>query len=168
MKIINSTLEDLDDIFNLYDHAISYQKSVSKKGWRGFERAMVEKEINEKRHFKIVDEGILSCTFLIAFSNPNIWRDSGIDNAIYLHRIATNANFRGRSYVNKIVDWSVAYGKRLKKSAIRLDTHSGNTKLNNYYISCGFTYKGIVAIDWTSDLPEHYKEGPFSIFEIIL
>lgn len=168
MKIVNSTLEDLEDIFKLYDDATAYQKSVTNKSWRGFEKALVEKEINESRHFKITDDGQLACTFLIAFNNPTIWKDSGTDNAIYLHRIATNANFRGRSYVKKIVDWAVAYAKEMNKSLIRLDTHSGNEKINTYYINCGFTYKGIVSIEWTSDLPEHYKDGPFSIFEISL
>ncbi len=168
MEILQSTSEDIDAILYLYEDATAYQRTVGKKSWKGFDRALVEKEINEKRHFKIVDEGELACTFLIAFNNPIIWKDSGDDNAIYLHRIATKANFRGRSYVKKIVDWSIEYGKDLNKSFVRLDTHSGNDKINDYYKSCGFKYKGMSSILWTEDLPEHYKDGPFSIFEIKL
>ena len=71
-----------------------------------------------------------------------------------------------RNYVKKIVEWTVNYAKENKKLFVRLDTHSGNERINEYYISCGFTYKGISEIEWTADLPEHYKEGSFSLFEI--
>ena len=168
MKIVNSTIKDIDQIFKIYDDATSYQKDVGKKSWKGFDKELIEKEISEKRHFVIIDDGEVACTFLIAFSNPTIWNDKGEDNSIYLHRIATKTNFRGRSYVKKIVDWSVEYAKELNKSFVRLDTHSGNERINDYYKKCGFTYKGISTIEWTADLPEHYKDGPFSIFEIVL
>jgi hypothetical protein len=49
-----------------------------------------------------------------------------------------------------------------------MDTTSGNEKLNQYYISCGFTYQGITSIDWSNELPEHYKHNTFSLFEINL
>ncbi|MCX7547265.1 GNAT family N-acetyltransferase [Xanthomarina sp. F1114] len=168
MKILKSTLEDINDIFKLYDDATSYQKKVNNKSWRGFSRSLVEQEIDENRHFKIIEGKELACTFLIAFKNPVIWEDAGHDNAIYLHRIATNSNFRGQGYVKKIVAWTIQYAKEKNIDFVRLDTHSGNEKINTYYKSCGFTYKGIKSIEWTSDLPEHYKDGPFSLFEIAL
>jgi tRNA A37 threonylcarbamoyladenosine biosynthesis protein TsaE len=68
----------------------------------------------------------------------------------------------------KIIDWTKKYAKENDKEYIRLDTHSGNERINKYYTSCGFTYKGISTIEWTSELPEHYKEGSFSLFEIKL
>lgn len=166
MKIINSTFEDLDTIFKLYDAATAYQKTVNTKSWNGFERTLVEKEITENRHFKIIEDDDLACTFVIAFSDPTIWKNSDQDRAIYLHRIATNPNFRGRSYIKKIVTWAIAYTKENGLSFIRMDTQSGNDKLNAHYINSGFIYKGISTIEWTSDLPEHYKTGPFSLFEM--
>ena len=51
---------------------------------------------------------------------------------------------------------------------IRLDTTSGNEKLTNYYIQCGFTYLGDQECVITDLLPAHYKNGPFSLFEIKL
>lgn len=168
MKILKSTIADIDNIFKVYDDATSYQKTVNNKSWRGFDRALVEKEINENRHFKIMEGNELACTFLIAFNNPVIWKDTGLDKAIYLHRIATNSNFRGRGYVKKIVDWTIQYAKEKNLDFVRLDTHSGNERINTYYKGCGFTYKGVKSIEWTADLPEHYKDGPFSIFEIKL
>lgn len=168
MEILLSQLKDMDAIFNIYEDATAYQKTVNNKNWKGFERSLIEQEIKESRHYIIKDEGEIACTFLIAYKNPVIWDDSGSDQAIYLHRIATKSEFRGRGYTQKIVDWAIKYAKDNGKSYLRLDTHSGNEKINAYYKSCGFTYKGIRSITWTDDLPIHYKDGPFSIFEIKL
>lgn len=168
MKILNSETEDVDKIFKIYEDATAYQKTVNNKSWKGFERALVEKEISENRHFKIMEGDEIACSFVITFSDPIIWKNTTPDNAIYLHRIATNSSFRGRSYLKRIVEWSLKYGKEKDVSFIRLDTHSGNEKINRYYISCGFSFKGVSEIEWTADLPEHYREGPFSLFEIVI
>lgn len=168
MKIKNSELENIDEILELYEKATVYQKTVNNKSWRGFKKEQVEKEINERRHFIIMEGTEISCTFLIAFDDPIIWKNRSKDPSIYLHRIATNPNFRGKAYVKKIVNWATDFAYANKKTFIRLDTHSENEKINSYYKSCGFKYKGISFIQWTEDLPEHYKEGSFSLFEIAL
>jgi ribosomal protein S18 acetylase RimI-like enzyme len=81
---------------------------------------------------------------------------------------ATNASFRGRSYVSKIVDWAIEFAKENNLSFVRLDTHSGNERINKHYTHCGFKFKEISSIDWTSDLPDHYQDGPFNLFEICI
>lgn len=166
MTILKSTEEDIDAIFELYNQATAHQKKVAKKSWRGFERELIEKEIAENRHFVIKDENQIASTFVITFDDEIIWKQANSQPSVYLHRIATNPDFRGRNYVKKIVDWAINYAKENEKLYVRLDTHSGNERLNEYYVNCGFAYKGISEIEWTSDLPEHYKEGSFSLFEI--
>ena len=166
MKIINSKTEDIDAVFKIYDAATAHQKKVAKKSWRGFERSLIEQEIAEKRHFIIKENEAVACTFVLTFNDAIIWKEANLQPSVYLHRIATNPDFRGRNYVKKIVDWAVNYAKENQKLFVRLDTHSGNERINEYYTNCGFTYKGISEIEWTADLPEHYKEGSFSLFEI--
>ena len=166
MIILKSKPEDIDAIFKIYDEATAYQKTVTKKSWRGFERTLIEREITENRHFVIKEEEEIACTFVITFDDKIIWKEASLEPSIYIHRIATNPDFRGRNYVKKIIDWTVNYAKENDKLYVRLDTHSGNERINAYYESCGFAYKGISEIEWTSDLPEHYKEGSFSLFEI--
>ena len=168
MIIQKSTLADIPAIFKLYDLATAHQKTVTNKGWKGFKISQVTKEIEEDRHFIILEGGTIACTFLITFNDEIIWKEASNDTAVYLHRIATNPLFRGNSYVRKIVDWAKEYAQENNKQFIRLDTHSGNDKIKAYYESCGFTYKGISHIEWTEELPEHYKEGSFSLFEIEL
>ncbi|MBO3099941.1 GNAT family N-acetyltransferase [Gelidibacter pelagius] len=166
MNISQSTLADINDIFTLYDAATAYQKTVNNKSWSGFDRALIEKEINENRHYKIMEGNEMASTFVVTFEDPVIWDNSDQDKAIYLHRIATDPNYRGRSYIKKIIEWSKSLAKERDIDFIRMDTHSGNDRLNSYYIRSGFVHKGIRDIEWTSDLPEHYKTGPFSLFEM--
>jgi len=168
MLIRKSTAVDIDEIFKRYDEAIAYQMTMTNKGWRGFEKQRVLREIEEGRHFIIEEDGGMACTFLITFSDPVIWKGLDEQPAVYLHRIATNPLYRGNAYVEKIVAWAKDYAKSLNIDFIRLDTMSGNERINAHYQRCGFTYKGINHIEWTADLPEHYKEGPFSLFEIDL
>jgi ribosomal protein S18 acetylase RimI-like enzyme len=166
MKIFNSTAADTDAIFRLYEEGTAYQKLVAKKHWKGFERSLVEKEIDEKRQWKIIINEQIACVFSISFNDPFIWQEKDKDPAIYIHRIATNPLFRGNSFVKIIIAWAKGYAKENGKKFIRMDTGSGNEKLNNYYISCGFTYLGAVQLGDTADLPEHYRNGSSSLFEI--
>ena len=166
MIIQNTSAEDIDAVFYLYDEATKYQKKHQKNSWKGFDRKEIEAEISEGRHYVIKEDNTVACTFLIAFESPLIWKDSNKDPAIYLHRIATHPNYRGRGYVKAIIEWSKTLAKAQNKYFIRLDTHTKNDKINAYYSSCGFTNKGISILDWTNDLPEHYKAGEFTLFEM--
>ncbi len=166
MKIENSTYNDLSAIFKLYEEGTAYQKKVAKKHWKGFERSMVEKEIEEQRQYKIIVDGQIACVFAITFSDPYIWQEKNSDPAIYIHRIVTNPAFHGQGFVKIIVEWAKNYAKQNGKLFIRMDTGSGNDKLNNYYIKCGFNYLGIIEIKEAENLPKHYIGGSSSLFEI--
>jgi len=168
MEIRHSILDDIPAIFDIYEQASAYKLQVGNKGWKGFKISQVQQEIDENRHFVIMEGMAIACTFVLTFKDDIIWKNSAADAAIYIHRIATNPQYRGNSYVAKIINWARHYAQVHNKKYIRLDTHSGNEKINNYYTSCGFTYKGISQIDWTPELPAHYKDGSFSLFEISL
>ena len=166
MTIQNSIKEDIGTIFQLYDAATDLQKKLAPKHWKGFDRKLIEKEIDEKRHWKIMDEGQLACTFATTFNDAVIWGEKNDQPALYIHRIATHHDFRGRSYVNRIVEWAEEFARANGKDFIRMDTGSGNQRLNDYYIRCGFEYLGIVQMGDAGDLPEHYQNGSFSLFEM--
>jgi len=168
MQITNSTPEDIDQLFELYDAATAYQKKVGNNHWKGFDRALVLAETVANRQWKIMIDGEIAGVFLITFNDPLIWLEKDNDQAIYIHRIATNPVYRGHHLVKHIVQWAATYARQLEKQFVRLDTGSGNEKLNSYYISCGFSYLGIVKLRETGNLPAHYKDGSFSLFEIDL
>jgi ribosomal protein S18 acetylase RimI-like enzyme len=169
MKITNSTQKDIDQIFKLYKIASDYQ--CSKKSvvvWPDFDRTMVTKEIQENRQFKILIDDEVACVWAITFSDEQIWEERNVDAAIYIHRIATNPNFRGYNFVGKIVAWAREFAKTNQKRYIRLDTIGDNTRLIKHYTDTGFKFLGMFKLNNVHALPPHYKEGPACLFEIDL
>lgn len=166
MKFIQSTHNDIDSIFELYDKATAYQGEVGILKWQGFERNMVEKTIDAGLQWQIVVDDEITCVFTLTLSDPLIWEEKNVDPAVYIHRIATNPKFRGQHFVKHIVTWVKQYAIENGKMFVRMDTGSGNDRLNNYYVSCGFTYLGVVKLKNTEGLPQHYQDGAFSLFEI--
>jgi RimJ/RimL family protein N-acetyltransferase len=166
-QILNSTVEDIDILFNLYEQAIEYQKTVFHRTWVHFERSLVETEIKEQRQWKIVENGEIACIFVLTFSDALLWKEKDAQPAIYIHRIVTNPKFRGGFYMNDIIHWAKQYCKAHQKDFIRLDTWGDNHKLIDYYSKCGFNFLEIISLHGgnTVGLPVHYK-GTLALFEM--
>ena len=142
MTITHTTIEDLDILEDLFGLAIQYQQSKSSNSWHGMNRMLIENEIRENLHWKIVEEDQIACFFSIAFNDRLVWDDRDAEPSIYLHRIVTNPTFRGKGYVKHIVAWAEAYGRTAGMHWVRLDTHRDNERLNAYYQQCGFVFCG--------------------------
>ncbi len=166
MKIVRSTPADVGLIMDLYDAATAYQKTVALKAWQGFDPAIVVEAIASGRQWNIVENEQIACVFTLTYEDELIWKEKNADAAIYIHRIATNPAFRGKNYVKHIVAWAKTFARCYHKDFIRMDTGSGNDKLNQYYVSCGFNYLGITEMGEAEGLPAHYKNGSFSLFEM--
>jgi ribosomal protein S18 acetylase RimI-like enzyme len=169
MQIKNSKIEDIDEIFRLYKIASSYQKSKKKVVvWPSFKRGLVESEITENRQFKLIINEQIACIWAITFSDAQIWEERNKDSAVYIHRIATNPDFRGQNFVGKIVDWAKEYAISKNIQFVRLDTIGNNVKLISHYKNSGFDFLGMFPLKNTDSLPEHYKNGEACLFEIDL
>ncbi|MGK0494838.1 MAG: ribosomal protein S18 acetylase RimI-like enzyme [Maribacter sp.] len=169
MNITNSTPEDITEIFRLYKIASAYQKAIKTViVWPNFERILVEKEVSEQRQFKLLINNEIACVWAVTFSDEQIWEKRNIDTAVYIHRIATNPNYRGQNFVGAIVTWAKEYAKVNNKRYVRLDTLGENTKLINHYNTAGFEFLGLFDLKNTDTLPTHYKEAPVCLFQIDL
>ncbi len=166
MQILNSTTNDIDTIFSLYDDAVAFQKTKFDKHWLSFDRAMVVKEIAENRQWKIVEGDVVSCIFAIAYEDPFIWKEKNEDPAIYIHRIVTHPLYHGRQYVKAIIEWAKEHASTYNKAYIRMDTWGDNKVLINYYVKCGFNFLGTITPTASDQLPEHYSAIFLSLFEI--
>ncbi|MEB0260976.1 HopJ type III effector protein [Mucilaginibacter sp. 5C4] len=166
IEIKHTQQNDSETIFALYDDAIVYQKKVGNNHWLGFEPALIAKEIDENRHFKILADGEIVATFCITLSDPLIWKDSATTPAIYIHRIANSQSFRGHNLLKHIIDWAREFAGANHLLYIRIDTGSGNDRLINYYVNSGFTLIGNTSINYTPDLPAHYKGGIFTLLQM--
>ena len=166
MQIINSTADDLSAIFNLYEAAIAFQKTIFYKHWQGFEESLILKEISEGRQFKIMIDDTIVCIFATTFNDDTIWGKMDASPSVYIHRIVTNPAFRGNNYVKTIIDWATNYGKQRGKQFVRMDTWGDNLKLIDYYQKCGFTFIGLSKKIANDTLPKHYQGIQLSLFEI--
>ena len=166
MIITNSAPEDLDVIQQLFDEAIRYQRTRSANAWHGMNRELIENEIRERMHWKIVEEEQIACLFSATYQDRLVWDERDLEPSIYLHRIVTNPAFRGRGYVRHIIAWAEDFGRALGKQYIRLDTNRDNERLNAYYRECGFVYCGTKQFDGSEPgVPLHYLGTGLSLYE---
>lgn len=169
MTITHSTPEDIPEIFRLYRLATDYQKiQFPDNLWPEFEASLIAQEIKEHRQFKISIDGQVACVWAIAFSDPVIWKEDDGVSSIYIHRIATNPDFRGRHFVQVIVDWARHYAREKNKQFVRLDTCGNNVRLIRHYEQCGFEFLGMKRLEDATGLPPHYQNADVCYFEIKL
>lgn len=169
IQIKNSAAADIPEIFRLYDFASAYQKSKQTVVvWPQFDRQLVENEVAENRQWKLIMEGRIACVWATTFTDEQIWEERNADAAVYIHRIATNPDFRGNNFVTIIVEWAKQYAKANGKDFVRLDTLGNNTKLIEYYTRAGFQFLGMFDLKNTDGLPSHYRNVPACLFEMKL
>lgn len=168
MQIENAVSEDITTVLGLYDKAIEFQKTVFDKPWLGFDVEFVNKEIEEGCLWKITETGLIANIFSVTYSDPVLWLEKSEDPAMYIHRIVTNPDFRGRGYVPAITEWARSHAQENDLQFVRMDTWSDNQKLLDYYQNCGFRFLGTVAPEETDTLPAHYRGLKLALLEIDL
>lgn len=165
MKIKNSDFNDVTKIFELYRIATEYMKSKNQVSWPEFPKALIDKEIEEKRQWKILIDGKIACIWATTLNDELIWGKENNDPSVYIHRIATNPGFRGQNLVKKIVDWADEYGISNNLKFIRMDTVGFNEGLINHYKKLGFDFLGTKRLKNTNGLPNHYNDGEVCLFQ---
>lgn len=169
MTISNSTLDDIPEILRLYELARNYQKKKFPGNiWPEFDDDFIATEVIENRQFKIVIDDKIACIWAITYNDAQIWEEKENGDAVYLHRIATNPDFRGMNFVQIIADWSKDFGTKENKKFIRMDTCGQNDRLINHYINSGFQFLGMKKLKDFSGLQEHYQNAYVCFFEIRL
>lgn len=167
MKITNSTIADIPEIFKLYRLATEYQKKVFPINvWPEFNQELVRTEIVEDRQFKMIIDDEIACVWAVTFSDRQIWGEADNNQSIYIHRIATNPEFRGNDLVKEIVAWAKNHAGEHEKKYIRMDTCGDNQRLIHHYKHSGFNFLGKKKLRNSSDLPSHYHDADVCYFEI--
>ena len=165
--IQNSIPKDIDAIFKLYRIASEYQRSkFSDNVWPDFDPEMVKIEIKEQRQFKLLIDNQIACVWAITFNDPEIWGNKDEMPSVYIHRIATDPDFRGRNLVTKIVEWARPYAIANGREFVRLDTCGNNEGLITHYIKSGFDFLGMIKITDSKNLPSHYHDADVCLFEM--
>jgi GNAT superfamily N-acetyltransferase len=166
LHFINCTTDDIDTIFHFYDDAIAFQKTVFNKHWKGFDRHVIEAEVHEGKHWKIMKGAQVACVFEAQLGDPLIWKEKDKDPSIYLHRIVSHSQFRGSNFLQKIIEWAKDFAKANSLKYIRLDTWGDNPSLISYYVKSGFEHVGFSIPDNPGNLPKHYDAISLALFEL--
>jgi GNAT superfamily N-acetyltransferase len=165
-EIRNSNIKDIDEIFRLYKIATDFQKTRFSVHWPEFDRRLIETEIYENRQWKLIADDKVACVWATTFNDPQIWEEKDEEPSIYIHRIATNPEFRGQGLVLQIVEWVKIYADENQKEFVRMDTVGNNPGLINYYTKCGFDFLGLLKLKSTKGLPAHYDDATVSLFQM--
>ncbi len=168
MEVKNSIINDIDAIFKLYDLATEFQKLKFTNHWPVFSRNLIETEILENRQWKLIIDGKIACVWATTFDDELIWQEKNSDSSVYIHRIATNPDFRGKNLVQTIINYVKQFAIANNKNFIRMDTVGENQLLINHYVKCGFNFLGLSELPKTDGLPKHYENATVSLFEIKL
>ena len=168
MTIINCDEKDIGLLNRFYDWGRELQKARSKHHWKHFETATLLREISEKRQWKLVDDGEPVAVFLTAYEDPWIWGEDGKQPAVYLHRIVSHPDHRGKNLLGRIINWAKAHAREKNLQFLRMDTWGDNPALLNYYIKFGFELVRIVNPEDTSNLPAHYDCISLGLLEMKL
>ena len=147
LKIINTTKEDLEKVLWLFEQAMNLHRKDGYKVWSSIDKIALENDIEERLQYKIVREQDILCVFSIQHRDPLIWSDRDRGDAIYLHRIVVNPNFKGQRVFEKVLGWATRFALQRQLKFVRMDTWADNKKLIDYYKSFGFR------------LVDYYKTG---------
>lgn len=161
-----ATLEDLPQIFDLFEKAIQYQQTNGYIGWKSYDKAFIRKDVEQGLLFKIVCDDKVICIFSVCYTDELIWREREKGDALYLHRIVLNRDFRGVKIFAVVLEWAIQQVREQNLRFIRMDTWAGNTKLIDYYKSYGFNFIENYTTSNTPDLPEQHRNLNVALLEL--
>ena len=62
--------------------------------WKGYDKNVLQREVHQKLQHKIVIDNEIALVFIAIYTDKFLWRERDNDDAVYLHRIVINPNFR--------------------------------------------------------------------------
>ncbi|GAA0645751.1 hypothetical protein GCM10010174_80970 [Kutzneria viridogrisea] len=102
----------------------------------------VSQSINDGATWVAVDDNgqVLACIAIDQWTNPGLWSDKELAEAVIVHRMITRRSAAGRGIGDMLLEHAnriaIASGRRW----IRLDAWTTNTGLHRYYLDRGFRY----------------------------
>jgi GNAT superfamily N-acetyltransferase len=162
MKVVNTELQDLPEIFRWFDASVAYQQQRGYPDWANYDQDAVRKNIEEKNSFKVVNENDVGIVFSVSYNDPVIWREMDDGESIYLHRIVVNPDFKGKRLLGIIVDWALQQNKKY----IRMDTWADNPTIIEYYKSFGFEVVENYTTPDSEELPVHNRKLALTLLQL--
>lgn len=164
--ITNASTDDLPSIYQLFEEAIAFLEKNNYIGWKSYDKEFIQSDIQNGLLYKMMDAGELICIFSICYTDALIWRERENNDAIYLHRIVLNQQFKGKKTFQKILDWAIDLAQSKKLKYIRMDTWADNEKIISYYKSYGFRFIENYTTPGTDNLPIQHRNLKVALLEL--
>lgn len=155
--ITNATTNDLVAIYQLFEEAIQFQKKHNYIGWNNYDKEFIKNDIQNGFLFKLLNEGEIICIFSICYKDELIWREKEKGDALYLHRVVVNQQFKGERTFQQVLDWAIQFAQEKKLQYIRIDTWAKNEKIIAYYKTYGFAFVENYTTPGTDALPLQHR-----------
>lgn len=133
-----ATLDDLDNLLELYKERTSWFKENKIKQWSKYlehhPREEFEKIINTGYYFVIKENGNIISGFELS-TDSKYWRDDFTD-AYYIYKLVTKVKYKNVGNIVMKICENIAINNNKRK--LRLDCLKNNEKLNSIYENYGF------------------------------
>lgn len=166
--IIPAREEDLPFIYRLFEEAIRFQKQNHYIGWKNYDKEYIQKDVENGLLFKLVRGKSIVCIFSVCYSDVLIWREKEKGEAIYLHRLVLNREFKGEKVFQSVLNWALFIAKEKGLRYIRMDTWAQNEKLIDYYQNYGFQFVENYTTADTEDLPLQHRNLNVALLELAI
>jgi ribosomal protein S18 acetylase RimI-like enzyme len=164
-EIRSTAISDMELIFDLFEQSIIYQQKKGYPVWRNYDKDAIKNDIENKNQYKVVIASKPALVFSVCYDDVLIWREHEKGDAIYLHRIVVNPEFKGQKLFGAIVDWSVNHCRQKSLKKVRIDTWANNPTIIDYYKSFGFRFIENYTTPDNPELPAHDRNLSLALLE---
>jgi GNAT superfamily N-acetyltransferase len=164
--ITNTTVEDLNVMYRLFDEAIAFLKTHNYIGWTNYDKVFIKADVEKGLSYKITRDSAVACIFSVCYEDPLIWREMEKGDALYLHRIVLNRDFSGEKLFAKVLEWALEHAKNWGIKYVRMDTWADNARIIDYYKSYGFRFIENYTTGDTTDLPVQHRNLNVALLEL--
>jgi GNAT superfamily N-acetyltransferase len=162
----NTTLNDLQEIFELFEESIHYQEKNGYPVWKNYDKSTIIRDIENRNHYKVIIDLKTAIIFSVNYSDKGIWRDLDQGESVYLHRVVVNPQLKGHKLFGKIVQWCVGHCREKGLKTVRVDTWANNPTIIDYYKSFGFKFVENYTTTDSSELPVHNRHLALALLEL--
>ena len=166
MLVKKSSKKDIEIFYKLWQEAISYHKKNGYPLFPIFPREKILDEIEDGLHYSVYGNGDEFLGFFsLALEDYIIWEELEQGDAIYIHRMCANREFKAYSLSKIVLEWAYKYVKKIKRVYVRMDTWGDNKSLVKHYTSSGFKFKKYRKLGKIPELASHYEGILLIMFE---
>jgi ribosomal protein S18 acetylase RimI-like enzyme len=157
--------EELPLVHGFYEAAIAFQKLHDYNVWNGYAKELLVKEARDHLLHKLEIDGKIALVFSAIYSDKLLWHETDRDDAVYVHRLAVNPEYRGRKLFRHVFAWLLEEAKNKKRKFLRLDTWGDNPKMIRYYESFGYRFVRNYSSGNDERLPPPHRNLFFALME---